>query len=314
MPLQFTVLASGSAGNASLLEIDGFGLLLDAGLGPRQLAARLAAVGRTWNQVHAVLLTHTHSDHWRNPTLAHLSRKRIPLYCHVGHHRILHTYGSAFAPLQAADLVRGYEPETDLILGPGLRCRALPLCHDGGPTFGFRFEAPGALFGRPCTLGYAADLGSWDAPLAQALADVEVLALEFNHDVELEHASDRSPYLIARVLGAHGHLSNEQATALVQEILRRSSPGRLQHLVLLHLSRECNRPNLARESAVAALGEHAAAILVHAASQDHPSPTLLLGGASNGVARARVDPPVAKLGRKSPKAPGFSSWLPGMEV
>jgi glyoxylase-like metal-dependent hydrolase (beta-lactamase superfamily II) len=66
MPLRFTVLASGSGGNASLLEADGFGLLLDAGLGPRQLAGRLAAVGASWQQVHAVLLTHTHSDQRRS--------------------------------------------------------------------------------------------------------------------------------------------------------------------------------------------------------------------------------------------------------
>jgi ribonuclease BN (tRNA processing enzyme) len=314
MPSQFTVLASGSAGNASLLEVDGFGLLLDAGLGPRQLAARLAAVGRSWDHVHAVLLTHTHSDHWRNLTLAHLGRKQIPFYCHAEHHRILRTYGSAFAPLHAARLVRDYQPGTDLVLGPDLRCRALPLCHDGGPTFGFLFETPEALFGRPWALGYVADLGCWDETLAQALADVDVLAVEFNHDVELEHASGRSPYLIARVLGAYGHLSNEQATALVQEILRRSRPGRLRHLVQLHLSRECNHPDLAREAAQVALGEHAERIEVHTACQDRPSVMLRLDGAGNGPARPRVDPPATKRGRARRPSTGSTSWLPGMEI
>src|SRR5262249_29353606 len=58
MGLRFTVLASGSAGNASLIETGGFGLLLDAGLGPRQLGARLASVGASWQDIHGVLLTH----------------------------------------------------------------------------------------------------------------------------------------------------------------------------------------------------------------------------------------------------------------
>ena len=89
MALRFTVLASGSAGNASLIDANGFGVLLDAGLGPRQLAGRLAAVGASWENVQAVLLTHTHSDHWRDTTLVHLKRRSIPLYCHAGHHDAL---------------------------------------------------------------------------------------------------------------------------------------------------------------------------------------------------------------------------------
>ena len=64
---RFTVLASGSSGNSSLLEVDGFGLLLDIGLGPRQLASRLITSGRSWQNVQAVLLTHTHGDHWNHP-------------------------------------------------------------------------------------------------------------------------------------------------------------------------------------------------------------------------------------------------------
>src|SRR5205823_5933023 len=114
MPVQFTVLASGSGGNASLLQVDGFGLLLDVGLGPRQLSSRLAAVGASWQQVHAVLLTHTHSDHWRDTTLRYLQRMRIPLYCHAEHHAALLLYGSAFARLQVENLVRSYAVSEEL--------------------------------------------------------------------------------------------------------------------------------------------------------------------------------------------------------
>ena len=101
MPLQFTVLASGSGGNASLLYADGFGVLLDVGLGPRQLAARLGSVGITWKNIRAVLLTHTHTDHWSETTLAYLLKHKIPLYCHPEHHAILQTYCPAFPDLRA---------------------------------------------------------------------------------------------------------------------------------------------------------------------------------------------------------------------
>src|SRR5689334_1514021 len=104
--LRFTVLASGSGGNASLVESDGFGVLIDVGLGPRQLAARLTAAGLSWSAVQAVLLTHTHSDHWKDATLAYLHRHKIPLYCHANHHTVLCTYSDGFLALQNAGLVR----------------------------------------------------------------------------------------------------------------------------------------------------------------------------------------------------------------
>jgi phosphoribosyl 1,2-cyclic phosphodiesterase len=313
MSLHFTVLASGSAGNAALLQANGFGLLLDAGLGPRVLSQRLAVVGAAWNQVHAVLLTHTHSDHWKETTLVHLCRRRIPLYCHNSHHDNLLTYSSVFASLRDAGLVNPYEAGEEFTPTTGLRCRPLPLCHDGGATFGFRFEVSGDLFGHHHALGYVADLGSWDAELAEALADVDLLALEFNHDVEMEYASGRSPYLIARVLGERGHLSNEQATGLLREVLRRSSADRLRHVVQLHLSRDCNCPDLAASTAQTLLAEMAPTVQLHTASQYEPYPTLVLGN-GNGTAPNRPARPTVRNGRPSRRRGPGQPWLPGLET
>jgi phosphoribosyl 1,2-cyclic phosphodiesterase len=279
MVLRFTVLASGSGGNASLVETENFGLLIDAGLGPRQLAQRLARVGADWSAVRAVLLTHTHSDHWRDLTLSHLLRRQAPLWCHAHHHRGLLSYGSAFREMHAAGLVHTYNEIEPFEPAPGLRCRALSVRHDGGPTFGFRIEAVGDLFGQAPRLAYAADLGTWDEALVAQLSDVDLLALEFNHDVELEAASGRTPRLIARVLGDDGHLSNDQAAALLRRVLSRSTAGRLRHLVQLHLSRECNRPEIAREAALSVLAELAPDAVLHTAEQDVPGLTLHLGGA-----------------------------------
>ena len=66
----WTVLASGSSGNASLLECNGQGLLLDIGLGPRQFDSRLREIGFGWEGIRGVVLTHTHSDHWNARSLA----------------------------------------------------------------------------------------------------------------------------------------------------------------------------------------------------------------------------------------------------
>jgi phosphoribosyl 1,2-cyclic phosphodiesterase len=307
--LQFTVLASGSAGNASLLNADGFGLLLDIGLGPRQLASRLAAIGVSWRQVQAVLLTHTHSDHWKDRTFTHLRRLHIPLYCHEAHHQVLLSYSPSFAALRAEGLVRPYELDRELLLAPGLSCRPVQLRHDSGVTCGFRFEGSADFFGQPCALGYAADLGSWELDLARALGDVDLLALEFNHDVLMERNSGRAPRLIARVLGDDGHLSNAQAAGLLWAVLQGSTPGRLRQVVQLHLSRECNHPTLAVAAAREALGEQYSAVEVHTAAQDRPSPTFQLGVASNGNG---AKPRRRWTGKRTRTANGSHPWLPGM--
>ena len=298
MGLRFTVLASGSAGNASLVEADGFGVLIDIGLGPRQLSRRLSAVGLSWADVHAVLLTHTHSDHWKARSLAYLIRHGLPLFCHPDHHESLGCFGSEFCKLQEAGLVRPFAAHESFELSPGLHCRPLPVRHDGGATFGFRLEGVPDLFGRSASLAYAADLGCWDDGLADALADVDLLAVEFNHDVALEYASGRMPRLITRVLGDDGHLSNAQAADLVRAVLARSPSGRPRHLVQLHLSRDCNRPaSIARAAALAVLAGRSDVTLhrrarrarVNPSSQcrwSHRAPSppaALAGGPTSGV-------------------------------
>ncbi|HEX4132193.1 MAG TPA: MBL fold metallo-hydrolase [Pirellulales bacterium] len=287
MPTQFTVLASGSSGNASLLEAHGFGLLIDAGLGPRQLVGRLREAGSSIDRVHALVLTHTHSDHWRDGTLAMVRRRRLPVYLHAAHVRFLQSVGCAeIAMLHAARLLRVYEPGRWLSLTSGLRCLPVPVSHDGGPTFGFRFEGAADLFGNAWSAAYFADLGTWSDEIAQATVDVDLLALEFNHDVEMQRVSGRPWHLINRCLGDDGHLSNEQAANLLRESITRSQSGRLLHLVQLHLSRQCNEPTLALRAACEALRAVSVEAAIHTAWQDRPTATLAWGAV---VATAAAD-------------------------
>src|SRR5262249_20083981 len=147
-------------------------------------ARRLAARKLSWHDVSAVLLTHTHGDHWSETTIVHLGRLGIPLFCHAAHAEELDGKSAGFAALHAAGLVRHYQTGKPLQLNEDLVGLPLPVEHDCGDTFGFRFEGGRGLFGASWALGYAADLGCWDSSLAGALSDVDLLALEFNHDEE----------------------------------------------------------------------------------------------------------------------------------
>jgi phosphoribosyl 1,2-cyclic phosphodiesterase len=264
-------------------------------------------MGASWKDIQAVVLTHTHSDHWNDRTLTHLFHRGLPLYCHPEHHAVLGTHSSGFIALRSAGLVRDYEPGREIQFSPALRCWPLLVRHDGGATCGFRMEAAADLFGGGLALAYLADLGCWDDGLATAVADVDLLALEFNHDVGMQYASGRQPQLIARILGDDGHLSNVQAASFLRDVLRRSTPERLQHLVQLHLSRDCNRPALAAAAAQEVAADLAWPVAVHTAAQAVPGPRLYLGF-TLGTRLRRGYVPARK--RKPLTA---HPWLPGLD-
>ncbi|QJW97965.1 MBL fold metallo-hydrolase [Frigoriglobus tundricola] len=312
MTARFTVLASGSGGNVSLLEQDGFGLLIDCGLHPRFLTARLQSIGATWERVSAVVLTHTHTDHWKDGTLADLRSRRIPLYAHPQHFAHLERVAASFPTLRAAGLTREYTDGAVIELTPRLTCRPLRVSHDSVPTFAFRIDGRDGEPHPAWALGYAADLGCGSPELIDLFAGVDVLALEYNHDELMERASPRPKFLVDRVLGDQGHLSNKQAAELTAAIAGRSGEGFPGHLVQLHLSRDCNRPELAAVAGREALVALNPATEVVTARQDVAAKTINLVRRPNSETRAaaRVARPAPKRRTVQPSLPGFdgSDW------
>ena len=299
---RFTVLASGSSGNASLLEVGGDAWLIDFGLPPHLLGERLAAAGRSWKSVRAALLTHTHGDHWNRDTLEHLRRLDVPLIAHARHHVTLSSQAS-YAPLPRAGLVGEYAQGVPLTLAPGVELRAVRVPHDADPTFGFRFDVEAG--DQSWSVAYASDVGHATAALLDAFADVDLLAIEFNHDEDLQRASGRHPVLLQRVLGPNGHLSNAQAGELVEALARRSPDGRLKHLVQLHLSKDCNTAALARDAAAAVLGRLGSAARVVTATQYAATVPIDIPPRPRSVGDSAAKFPPAAPPRVQPLLPGF---------
>ena len=271
MAVQFAVLASGSRGNATLIRAEGIGLLVDLGIGPRTLGERLMSVGSSWEQISSAVLTHTHGDHVDNATLHTIAQKKVVFYCHDGHRARLEKH-SGFLAIESAGLLRHYD-DRPFLTPSGIRIEPLGLRHDG-PTFGFRVEIKPSRGKRAVGIGYLTDTGSWSDKMADAMAEVDVLGVEFNHDVEMQRNAPRSPVLIARNLGDRGHLSNRQGADLVSAVLARSSRSALKYLVLLHLSQQCNTPALALRTARAMLRACGRRVAVHAALQTPAFPNI----------------------------------------
>jgi phosphoribosyl 1,2-cyclic phosphodiesterase len=312
MMLQFAVLGSGSRGNSTLVcHGDSPGLLIDIGLGPRAIDQRLRSVGSDWSRISSVVLTHTHGDHVESSTLQVMLKRSIVLYCHESHREVLDA-DEGFQRLERYNLVRFYDGQP--FLAPcGFRVEPIPARHDG-PTFGFRIEGVARRRTRAVAVGYLADTGSWTEAMVEGLRDVDILGVEFNHDVAMQKSSGRSPALIARNLGDRGHLSNEQGAELVRSVLDRSSREKVGHLVLLHLSEQCNRPELAIKEAREAVRAAGRRIAIHAARQSPAHPDLRVGTHR----RVSVSGPVAE-GRPraaSPSRAGASACglLPGLNL
>lgn len=303
MGASFTSLASGSSGNAALVRSGSFGLLIDIGIGPRTLVRRLAEAGFGWNDINAVVLTHTHTDHWRETTLTHVAARGIPVFCHQSHGDYLSQTSETFFKLRQSGQVSSYAAQVSFCPGADLDILPLEVEHDSHRTFGFRIEN----HNRDWALGYVADLGRYDDRLLEALCDLDLLALEFNHDEAMQRNSGRPRMLIDRVLGPKGHLSNRQAGEFVQTLLGRTSNGRLRTLTPLHLSKDCNRVELVEDAANEALSRCGSSASVVIALRECASRTISLDNdysPNAGRMRTLFDEPV---GATSNPATGAST-------
>jgi len=228
------VLGSGSSGNAVLLESDGTRLLVDAGFGPRTLAARLRLAGVDARSVAACIVTHDHSDHVCG---AGKAAKRWGW-------QLFATDGTAAAPDLAGIAVTTFAPGDTLRVG-SFEIRTVATPHDATEPVGLVATAlpTGARAGICYDVGHASDG-------VRALCDsVDVLVLEANHDEGMLWAGPYPPWLCKRIASKTGHLSNRAAA----EVARDTASAQLAHLVLAHLSEKNNTPMLADRTVRSAL-------------------------------------------------------------
>jgi phosphoribosyl 1,2-cyclic phosphodiesterase len=252
--VELIVLGSGSSGNTAILRGGDTTIMLDAGLGPRKTLARLEAAGLGPSDVHAILLTHEHGDHAGGlPAL--LKSVRCPVY----------------ATRLTADEVRGQDPRNEnaewRIFQSGstfavgsLEVTAFSVPHDAADPVGFTIRS------GDIAVAILTDLGHVNHSVVRHATGVNCLFIEANHDEDLLQQDTKRPFSIKqRIRSPHGHLSNRSAADLAARV----ATGALRHVVLGHLSRDCNEPDLAVAVVRAALRafEH---IEVVAASEDEP--------------------------------------------
>ena len=222
--MRFASIASGSRGNALLVQSARACILLDCGISFRQLVAGLDRLGLSLADLQAVFITHEHGDHIKG--VRALCRKSdLPVY-----------------------MTRGTAAAADYLSLPQLRCldgfaavsigdlcvQPVVVPHDAREPCQFVVTEKNSAGDK--SLGVLTDLGSYTPHVAAAYRNCDALELEFNHDVALLQGGPYPPSLKQRVLGDWGHLSNRQAGDLLMQFDR----DKLQWLVVAHISQQNN--------------------------------------------------------------------------
>jgi len=261
VPVQFTILGSGSTGNCAYLEAGETRLLIDAGFSARQIRERLAAIGRAPEGLTGILLTHEHTDH-TNGLGTLCGQTPIPIFCN----RLTKEAVERQFPKTRFDFrifSTGAAFETGSV---GVETFSVP--HDAYDPVGFLLRA------EATRIGFLTDLGHATKLVIERVRCSQVLVLETNHDMKMLQDDTRRPWSVKqRILSRHGHLCNDAAATVLQEIMTAD----LHRIYLGHLSRDCNKPELARRVIQDRLNQIGAThSQPESTFQDRPCPTLTL--------------------------------------
>jgi len=230
MDVRLVPLGSGSSGNATLVEFGEVRLLVDAGLAARTLAARLEAVGVEPGSVRAVLLSHEHQDHARGASRYSL-RHRVPVACAIETLEALDLPATEFTRWVAFEPGRPFEVA-------GVQVHPFSVPHDAANPVGF------VLAGNGVRVGVVTDLGHATTLVAERLRGCHVVMVEANHDDRLLRDGPYPWHLKQRIGGRMGHLSNDEAAALLVEAVG----DECRAVVLAHLSEKNNDAGIARRT------------------------------------------------------------------
>jgi phosphoribosyl 1,2-cyclic phosphodiesterase len=226
--VRLTILGSGSSGNCAYLETDETRVLIDAGFSLRQIRQRLATIGRAPENLTGILVTHEHSDHVQSlPAMC--EKLHIPIYCNRP------TQEAVEYQFKTQLNCRLFTTGATFEVGD-IQVETFSIPHDAQDPVGYLLRTSAG------NIGFLTDLGHTTRLVLERIRPAHALVLEANHDVKMLQDCPRRPWsLKQRILGRHGHLSNNAAAEAAAQIMSAD----LRQLYLGHLSRECNLPELA---------------------------------------------------------------------
>lgn len=246
--MRLRVLGSSSAGNCTLVWNGRSAVMVDCGFPPRYILAALRSLDLTLPQITGLLITHVHSDHLNDRSIDALVANRVPVYVRRELSEIMKNMYPSIDRASRSGMLRDLS-ESGADLG-GFEVNAFSVPHDSpGGCFGFSLSHGSGSGRRKTTI--ATDFGFQKEGLVDSFKDSHAVVIESNHDVAMLENSGRPPWLKKRIREV-GHLSNDQCAQFVTEVAHASGePPR--HVVLAHISQQCNTNEIAERTTAEAL-------------------------------------------------------------
>ena len=233
-------LFSGSSGNSYYMEAAGRGILIDCGRSAKQLENALAANDIDVRKIQAVFITHEHSDHISGLRVF-ASRYKLNVFASPGTIQELENKGLLNEKYKVSPITLDGVEVGDMYITP------FRISHDCAEGFGYRVETQD---GRKTA--FATDTGIVTEDIRKALTGCDTVVLESNHDVGMLRCGTYPYVLKQRILSDRGHLSNEVCAETASELVKTGTT----RLLLAHLSRENNFPELAMQAALCELEQN----------------------------------------------------------
>jgi len=249
MPLQIASLNSGSNANCYYIGTANDAVLVDAGLSCRETERRMKEQGLTMEKVKALFISHEHADHITG--MAGIAKKyQLPVYITEG------TLRHSGIPVDAS-LVRSFKHGKSISIG-ALSVLPFRKSHDAADPHSFMVSGAAVHIGIITDIGYACKR------VTKCFSQCHAVFLESNYCEDMLEKGNYPYHLKKRIRSDEGHLSNAQALELFQHY---RSPD-LQLLILSHLSKNNNKPELVKKL----FAPHAGDVKVLIASRYKASP------------------------------------------
>jgi phosphoribosyl 1,2-cyclic phosphodiesterase len=254
----FCSLYSGSSGNSIFVSSEKTKILIDAGLPGKKIEMALNKINREASNIDAIFITHEHSDHIKGVGV--LSRRYdIPIYANKS------TWKEMFDKIGKIKEKNIKIMESDYVILKDMKITKYNISHDAAEPVGYTIEAGNK---KVCI---ATDLGYFSEEVKEAVSEADIVLLESNHDVDMVKCGPYPYNLKRRILSDIGHLSNDDCGKAIAYIAK----GKCKRIILGHLSKTNNHPQLAYETVVSVLRENHIEldrdICVDMANRDMPS-------------------------------------------
>lgn len=226
----FQVLGSNSSGNCALLITETSKILIDAGFSARRITAMLAEKELRIQDIDGVFITHEHNDHA-------CGLRGLAKHQHLRFFANRDTARAIQKKLSRRPNWHVFETGADFEFRD-LRVSSFSVPHDAYDPVGFVFQwGYGDLFSPRRSLAWVTDLGYVPDLVRERIRNADILVVEANYDTRMLEEDPKRPWAVKqRIRGRHGHLSNEDALALITDM----DSARWEQIFLVHLSRDCN--------------------------------------------------------------------------